>query len=72
MLILRSSNSEPRMSLEGHFQPEILRAATHFAAGWLQKLTQIQPVGVSQLPAGKLSAPARIDVQLRGSTAGGD
>jgi hypothetical protein len=28
------------MSQMGHFQPEILRAATHFAAGWLQKLTQ--------------------------------
>jgi hypothetical protein len=36
----------------GHFQPEILRTATHFVAGWLQKLTQIQLLDVSQLPAG--------------------
>jgi hypothetical protein len=28
----------------GHYEREILRAATHFAAGWLQKLTQIQPL----------------------------
>src|ERR1700730_18687219 len=41
------------MSEVGHFQPEILKAATRLAAGLASKLTQIQPIGVSQIPAGK-------------------
>jgi hypothetical protein len=36
-----------------HFQPEILRAATRVEAGLASKLTQIQPLGVSQIPAEK-------------------
>jgi len=30
-----ASNWRSRGNVLGHFRPEILRAATHFAAGWL-------------------------------------
>jgi hypothetical protein len=54
--VSRPCRSAQPMSLMGHFQPKILRAATRLAAGLASKLTQIQPLGVSQFRPGSAAS----------------